>query len=953
MIAILDRSLNVLNRLQPEKMALNLEERKSTASFDLPLDAPEIPGNAWLRDETEPGAGIIWREKTSGETYERETQTIQLEHIISTLKDDIIFGELTPADISGISGATTCSAEQAARKVLTYQNQTIWALGDFEYNVSNPYSFNGDNLFGALETITSSLEGACWEYDLTQLPFRLHIRRLPSEASCEMRLNRNLSKIKKTVDRSRMYTRFYPVGKNDLHISGNYVSRNENIYGVICRTETDQSKATEAELRAWAEVRLRNHCEPSVTVQGSGIDLSRATGEPLDKLKINAMCRVPLPKYGTMITEKVTKLNWPDKIQKPEEFSVTLANLLEDVASIINNATKASGKANRAAAKDAKEKHAWLINEDDHVGLLAEAVAGPGADKDWSRVASVTADGEGIHQRVTKTEGNIVTAFTQIDLNEERIKLEAQRATNAEGALTGKIQVEAGKINQVVSAVGKDGEVTAASICLAINEAGDSEATINAGKIYLLGQTIANTITADFIQTRVSSMNVLSTKYINANGNVNASGNMLAGGFYLKSGDGIHTTSLAGAVHLLQIVQDGNSYKLQKKDFDDDEWTDVGSFSRATSLSGAWSSNTFTVTASPQGNTVSVTPQIHIPTGTGTSVTAKIGTTTQTQSGTEWVDHDGDKQLHLIQNGLTVYLRNRTDSSGFETYAQTTIPDATVSGTWSSNTWTATSSHGGSAGITPKVHMQTGDTATVHAKIGTLSGGSWTDHDGDEYAYLVQDGRTVYLNKNNAVGGSGNVTYGKTTIPAGTVSGTWSSNTWTATGSLGGSDSVTPKVHMISGSTATVHAKIGTLSGGSWTDHDGDEYAYLVKSGLTVYLNKNNAVGGSGNVTYGQVTCSDSNLTAGNIKNGVTIFGVTGNYSGGGNQVTWQTAKCYATSYLTPQVQGDDGVLHTCTRIQPLGSYNTLRIGENTKSIRIVFKVGDTEYFYYMSVELV
>ena len=49
-----------------------------------------------------------------------------------------------------------------------------------------------------------------------------------------------------------------------------------------------------------------------------------------------------------------------------------------------------------------------------------------------------------------------------------------------------------------------------------------------------------------------------------------------------------------------------NVYTLQHKTADG-TWHDAGTFSRATSLSGAWSGNKFTVTASPQGNTASDT----------------------------------------------------------------------------------------------------------------------------------------------------------------------------------------------------------------------------------------------------------------------------------------------------------------------------------------------------------
>ena len=59
------------------------------------------------------------------------------------------------------------------------------------------------------------------------------------------------------------------------------------------------------------------------------------------------------------------------------------------------------------------------------------------------------------------------------------------------------------------------------------------------------------------------------------------------------------------AVSDLQIVapaQGSNNYTLQKKTYSNDSWTDVGTFSRATTLSGEWSSGVFTTTATPQGD---------------------------------------------------------------------------------------------------------------------------------------------------------------------------------------------------------------------------------------------------------------------------------------------------------------------------------------------------------------
>ena len=213
----------------------------------------------------------------------------------------------------------------------------------------------------------------------------------------------------------------------------------------------------------------------------------------------------------------------------------------------------------------------------------------------------ITVEANRITQEVTRATTAEGTLSGRITTTAEAITAEVTRATSAEGTLDGKISVEAGKITQIVSAVGSNGQVTAASICLAINNGGSS-ATINADKIYLLGETIANTITADYISGKIATLNVLRVAALTSTGNIACSnGYIMAPYFYLGSAG--NATNLANAIMSLKVVQDGNNYKIQKMDFDDGDWVDVpGTFSRATSLTGGWSSGIFTVNASPQGD---------------------------------------------------------------------------------------------------------------------------------------------------------------------------------------------------------------------------------------------------------------------------------------------------------------------------------------------------------------
>lgn len=90
------------------------------------------------------------------------------------------------------------------------------------------------------------------------------------------------------------------------------------------------------------------------------------------------------------------------------------------------------------------------------------------------------------------------SVYSQIRQNADDILLEVTRATGAEQTLTGQINVEAGKITQIVTAVGSDGQVNAASIVTAINGQGEGAVNINANRVTISGTaTINNTFTVD------------------------------------------------------------------------------------------------------------------------------------------------------------------------------------------------------------------------------------------------------------------------------------------------------------------------------------------------------------------------------------------------------------------------------------------------------------------------
>ena len=453
MILLSGHSLTQARRVPVEALSLNLKERESTAAMT-PADMTGIGTESWFLDDVNPGGGIVWRVKSIEQAFATDTPTVHLEHVINTLRDRILFGEITPADISGNPSAEKCSAEQTVRYILSRQSD--WRLGSFGYNVSNPYKFDGDTLYDALVKVSNSLDECWWSFDMSQYPFVLNIIQKPAGVTCEMRAGRNLTAITKIVDKSGMYTRFYPIGKDDLHISTEYVSRNENLYGIISKVEVDPSKETEEELRRWADERLKKHAEPTVTVTAEGFELADATGESLDRLTLGRLCRIPLTEFNTTIEERIVELNYPDKAHNPENVQITLANNQDDLAAIIadtiNNGGGSSGSFGRAGARQQKEDHAWIEDTEDHVALCAEGIIGTDAsgNPNWYLLSQIVVDGKGIHQSVEEIKDENVVRDTKIEQNEKSIILEATEREKGEAALSSRITVEADRITQEV-----------------------------------------------------------------------------------------------------------------------------------------------------------------------------------------------------------------------------------------------------------------------------------------------------------------------------------------------------------------------------------------------------------------------------------------------------------------------------------------------------------------------
>lgn len=204
--------------------------------------------------------------------------------------------------------------------------------------------------------------------------------------------------------------------------------------------------------------------------------------------------------------------------------------------------------------------------------------------------SSIDQTAESITLSVSAAKSSLWSVIAQTSTN---ILLHVKSETDD---LESKINVEKDRISLVVQGTGPNASIKPASIVSAINN-GESSIIISANHINLDGYVKATDLTAATLSTKLANFSSITSE---------------RGGISVYS---VGTTNfmqgnvscyVPNAIYQLQIVQSGNTYKLQRKRFNEDDWSDVGSFSRATSLSGAWSGSQLTVSASPQGNSFKI-----------------------------------------------------------------------------------------------------------------------------------------------------------------------------------------------------------------------------------------------------------------------------------------------------------------------------------------------------------
>ena len=307
-------------RLQPVRMRLEQRlNRVATAALTLPRGAESVRlGDlAELFDGAGESAGLFrcYRLELNGRTGGQEAV---FEHVMAFLGEEAHTGWSAPE-------GTSCAAALAS--LLALQAVPRFVSGGADFSVGCAYDLEPGSLLDAIRAVGATLPGD-WmlRTDCAAFPWTLRLAALSQVPSCELRLRRNILDVRSAADTRGLVTRVYPVGRDGLTLPEGFLDApSVSEWGVRSRVIRDGSIRRVSHLRAFGQAALSRLSSPALSLRCSAADLSSVTGEPLDRLRLGACCRVCTGPEGPVLTGCVSALTWPDLVSNPSLATVWVA----------------------------------------------------------------------------------------------------------------------------------------------------------------------------------------------------------------------------------------------------------------------------------------------------------------------------------------------------------------------------------------------------------------------------------------------------------------------------------------------------------------------------------------------------------------------------------------------------------------------------------------------------
>lgn len=287
----------------------------------------EIPGEALaLRDlvelHTQRGFAGVWR-VTGLRDRPFGLQQATLTHGLCTLTDGMIPGE----------GEKAGSLRQLLTEILAHQeNEPRWQLGTVDVPEDRELTWKhaDSNCLTCLTELMAELPGYRIACDQTTRPWTLHILALDDTPVCQCRLNRNALDYTITWDDSEMCNRLHVAGIDEPIEDAASIAR----WGVIARPLQVDEALGEELIRKAAQEQVDKHSQPLPVITVSALDLSRETGQPIDRFTEGAVCRLTLDD-GRVFEQRIVSVKSEDVFSAPEEVTLTLCSTASDAATSI------------------------------------------------------------------------------------------------------------------------------------------------------------------------------------------------------------------------------------------------------------------------------------------------------------------------------------------------------------------------------------------------------------------------------------------------------------------------------------------------------------------------------------------------------------------------------------------------------------------------------------------
>ena len=478
---LLNADLTPKDMLQPDKGSLKFQMvGAGECTLTLPDGSPDIVLHDWIQVWYQNGFAGYFRMTSGGNNIGKEQQ-YTFKHGIDILADSVWDAE---TEFEGTKA-------QFLTALLDKQTHLIngvkpWVLGTCADSSTVKKEINYDNLQELFEGLEDESSDYYFTYNQDVWPWQVSLVAKTSTVQSEFRLPRNMDKCNVSWNDAELCTRLI-LNINAMVMdqaiktaTGNEIDQNQSIYktynntaaqaiyGIIVKTadidtEDDLAHNITTEADAWAADFLAKRADPILQIQIDGQELKAQTGDDWDENKIGTVCRVAVPRYSKTFEERVFTVTYPDFLKTPDQVTVSLANALPEVTSSVKKMATTVSKQGRGGRGSARKEESF--------------------DK---------------HFEITDNSGNVLRqAGMHLDAN--GLLVYADDNVNMVGA---RFNVQADKIGMVVGTNQQGNFIKVAEIAVAINDAGQGVALINADHVNISATSTAHTLAGELEYTQ-------------------------------------------------------------------------------------------------------------------------------------------------------------------------------------------------------------------------------------------------------------------------------------------------------------------------------------------------------------------------------------------------------------------------------------------------------------------